>query len=117
MTAVKSLLTALTEAGVPAIFGNTGGGCHAIIIDAPNGGEVLITDSEDVFSDGDLTSDEDVSGFYVTINGPDGAPSTLAEADAAHVYASPTDAPDYTLGSDIPAVVAAVKAALARVSA
>lgn len=87
MTKIQSLIAALRDAGVPAEFWHTGGGCYAIGAEIPGGAELLIT-GEDVFQCDDLTSDANVNGeWYVQtcfVDEPDGT-EQLFTTDPAEV--------------------------------
>ena len=46
-TIINALNPALAPWGTKAIVADIGGGCAAIVIDVPTGGEIIITDAED----------------------------------------------------------------------
>lgn len=109
-TAVRSVLLGLTDAGIAATFGNTGGGCHAVEV-FHNGrdyadGYLLITDTEGPYTDGDLDSDEDVSGYFVDAYDGEGDSTT----DGEGLYLTPAGT---RLGADSTAVVRVVRKFLA----
>lgn len=110
MSAVRTLLDKLEAAEIPATFGNTGGGCFAVIIPMPDGGELLVTDREDIFHEDDLDSDENVFGYYVGRYDADGSP----HGEDGWVYATPEDTVDGEpvlppVGSDVDDVVTAIR--------
>lgn len=90
MAAVENLFALLNAVdGITAEWQNTGGGCYAIVI--PFGvsesrrfgtAEILVTDREDVFTEPDFDSDDDVWGFFVRAYTLDGEGCRLDDDDS-----------------------------------
>ena len=114
---VRKLMAALeADVTVPTPeFLNTGGGCMNVEMALPDGGWVCVSDHEGPFTEADLDSDEDVSGFCVMRYNADGEPVEPVGHVGEYHFLSDVDADGYTVGSDIPQVVAVVRAVFAGV--
>lgn len=71
MSVIKDLVCKLQDQGLNAYWESTGGGCMAVAVyfgpELASGYyryEILITDREDVFTESDYNSDDDVWGFH-----------------------------------------------------
>lgn len=97
MSAIKDLIKDLQLQGINAGWESTGGGCMAVAVYfgpeiEPHfyRYEILITDREDVFSESDYRSDDDVWGFHAGFYSYD--ESGERECDDISLYYSPEGA-------------------------
>lgn len=134
MSAVQKVIAGLQAVGVPAEWHNTGGGCMAISVgwgpatkNSTYVYEILITDRDDAFEQGDGASDDNVSGFYAGFyafkwdqderSTPDEGVLVYRTADDAGYARSMVDHEEEStdLAEEVAGVVAAVAAAYDQV--
>ena len=109
---IQTLIAALSEAGIAAEWGNTGGGCMNVDMPLPDGGWLAVSDYEGPFTERDLVSDDDVSGFCVMRYDADGSPVEPHGHVGEYHFLSDVDADGYTLGCDIAQVVNVARAVI-----
>ena len=107
---VRSTIAALTDAGLPAEWHPTGGGCFAIRVQHDTL-DISIADREDIYDINDLDSDEALSGFWATATDKEGEPvGPIDETGTFFFTPSHETGNAAAVATDIPELVAAVVA-------